>query len=156
MKKQIILKFLLNKNYGSEKKMDDFDKWHKRRNFPGCNRFQYSQHPPHFGLWGSWLWKGNKFFRPDLFRFWRMGFPFVDYEETSDEYLLKIEVPGIEKDRITSKATGDTLVVEIDEKSHYYPLPTNIIREKISASLNLGILTIHLPKKESDQKVDID
>ena len=111
---------------------------------------------PGLGFLGSFLW-GKKGFRGSrLFKSWRRSLLFVDYDQTDEEYQLKIEVPGIEKDKISAKASGGSLNVEIEGESHHYPLPPNVRNEEIYATLKLGVLTVHMPKKEPDRKVDID
>ena len=118
--------------------MRDYTKWHKR-------------------------WDLSRFLRNPRPDFWVSSFlrrlfgRSYDYDEEKEEYLLKIDVPGIEKEKISVKASKDTLTVDIEDKPYFYPMPQNSIPENIYATLKLGILTIHLPKKEQDQfSVNID
>jgi len=93
--------------------------------------------------------------------------PLYDLADRGDRYELQIEVPGIEKDKINIKATGNFVELSAEqtgkteekrkdyvynERSHrsYYrkiPVPEEIIPLKIDARMNNGILLVKLPKK---------
>ena len=123
--------------------------WEKEQRYHGHKRHHFP-----WGLRGDLF--GKNFLRPSrLFKYLRRNL-FVDREETEDEHLIKIEVPGVERDKITAKASEGNLTVEIDGEPYYYTLPPNVKREEIYASLKLGILTVHMPKKEPDRNVSID
>ncbi|MHA1378232.1 MAG: Hsp20/alpha crystallin family protein [Candidatus Helarchaeota archaeon] len=136
--------------------MKDWQHWNKRWNIPKSRHFHWASCIPwpFLSSMSSWKRKNENISR--LFRKWKMNFPFADFTDTEEEYLLKIEVPGIEKDKISAKASEGTLTVEIEEEPYFYPLPPNVDTENIYATLKLGILTIHLPKKDPDKKVDIE
>ncbi|MHA1298811.1 MAG: Hsp20/alpha crystallin family protein [Candidatus Helarchaeota archaeon] len=133
--------------------MRDWHHWHKKWNIPP---FHWAPSLPWRFLCGMSSWKRKNDSFSKLFRSWRMNFPFADFEDNEEEYLVKIEVPGIEKDKISAKASKGTLTIEIEGEPNFYPLPPNVDAERIYATLKLGILTVHLPKKEPDRKVDID
>ena len=136
--------------------MSEFKKWHRRWEDSSKHHHPRGPNPAKFNIFGlGSLFRSNSIIGRIL-RNLRMGFPFYDYEDKEDEYILTIEIPGIEKDKINAKASVDTLTVEIDGEPHFYPLPPNVIHEKIYSTLKLGILTIHLPKKEPDRTVDIE
>ncbi len=138
--------------------MKEWHHWHKKPGMhgPEFRHFPFMRGVP-WGLLCGWTaWKHADKRRSRLFKSWRWGFPFADYEDTEEEYLLKLEVPGIEKENISAKAGDGTLTVEIEGEPYFYPLPPNVDAEKIYATLKLGIFTVHLPKKEPDKKVDID
>ncbi|NVM02158.1 MAG: Hsp20/alpha crystallin family protein [Candidatus Helarchaeota archaeon] len=132
--------------------MSEFRKWFKKWDDSMGSHHPGAHHSPKFNLFGSLF--GFKSPIGRILRRLRMGF--YNYEDKEDEYVLQIEVPGIEKDKISAKASADTLTVEIDGEPHFYPLPPNVVAEKVYATLKLGILTIHLPKKEPDRTVDIE
>lgn len=93
--------------------------------------------------------------------------PLCDMADRGDRYELQVEVPGIEKDRINIKATGNSVEISAEqsekteekrkdyvysERSHrsFYrkiPVPEEIVPSKIDAKMNNGILVVKLPKK---------
>jgi HSP20 family molecular chaperone IbpA len=95
--------------------------------------------------------------------------PLVDMVDKGDRYNLRLEIPGIDKDKIQLNATEDAIEIsgeqseeESDEnKGHNYiynersyksfyrsiPLPEEILPSKITARVNNGILQIEMPKK---------
>lgn len=99
--------------------------------------------------------------------------PLVDMVDKGDRYFLRLELPGIEKDKIHLAATDDSLEIsaeqseeeqgeETDEdKSHKYiynersyrsfyrsiPIPEEILSSKIRAKMQNGILKVEMPKK---------
>ena len=97
--------------------------------------------------------------------------PLVDMIDKGDRYFLRLELPGIEKDKIHLAATDDSIEIsaeqseeETDEdKSHNYiynersyrsfyrsvPIPEEILSSKITAKMQNGILQIEIPKKNS-------
>jgi HSP20 family protein len=93
-----------------------------------------------------------------------MRIPLCDLADKGDRYQIHVEVPGIDKDKIEVKATGNT--VEISGKSEekrggylysersarsFYrriPVPEEIKPSKVSADMNNGVLTVRLPKAE--------
>jgi HSP20 family protein len=97
--------------------------------------------------------------------------PLVDMVDKGDRYFLRLELPGIEKDKVHLIATDDSLEIsaeqseekqETDEdKSHNYiynersyrsfyrsiPIPEEILSSKITAKMQNGILQVEIPKK---------
>ena len=97
--------------------------------------------------------------------------PLVDMVDNGDRYFLRLELPGIEKDKVHLSATDDSLEIsaegseeeqETDEdKSHNYiynersyrsfyrsiPIPEEILSSKITAKMQNGILQVEIPKK---------
>jgi HSP20 family protein len=93
-------------------------------------------------------------------------FYMVDKE---DRYELKVEIPGIEKEKIKVKATKDSLEIsgeqskeeELEDKRKRYvynersynsfyrsiPIPEEIVSSKVRAKMSNGVLHIELPKK---------
>lgn len=99
--------------------------------------------------------------------------PIRDVLENKGNYLVEIELPGVKKEEITLDCDGGVLDITAEKKakdpegyeriikertfgtaSVSYQLPANIDTTAISATLNDGILTVSIPKKET-AKVDI-
>lgn len=106
--------------------------------------------------------------------------PAVDLEETKDAYIVKSDLPGLEKDKIDLTVRENVLTIEgvretasktEDQKKGYYAqersygsfarslsLPGPVDESKISAVYKNGVLTITLPKvpgQSSAQKVAV-
>jgi HSP20 family protein len=93
--------------------------------------------------------------------------PLCDVIDKGDKYLVSLEVPGIQKDKIEVKATDEHITISgIEEKrnekeegsyvlnertyksfSRKIPFPENIIPTKVDATVENGILRIELPKQ---------
>jgi HSP20 family protein len=94
--------------------------------------------------------------------------PLCDIVDKGDRYIVSLEVPGIQKDKIEVKATDEYITVSgIEEKknekeegnyvlkertfrsfSRKIPFPENIIPTKVDATVENGILRIELPKQK--------
>lgn len=94
--------------------------------------------------------------------------PAIDVEETKDEYLVTADLPGINKEDIDIECIGNQLTITAERKyestekerrqghqerfhgtyQRSFALPTSVDAEKISASYNNGVLTVHVPKVE--------
>lgn len=84
----------------------------------------------------------------------------ADIHEDTDHYYICVEVPGIKKQDLAVELKDRMLTVsgqrfwkrgegEVGQPfSRTVALPTSIVWEKITASLEDGILTITLPKSE--------
>jgi HSP20 family protein len=95
--------------------------------------------------------------------------PIFDMVEKEDRYDVKLEVPGIEKEKVKVKATKDSLEISgeqskeeesedkrkrfiYNERSYnsFYrkiPIPEEIVSSKVRAKMSNGVLHIELPKK---------
>jgi HSP20 family protein len=95
--------------------------------------------------------------------------PIFDMVEKEDRYEVKVEVPGIEKEKVKVKATKDSLEISgeqskeegsedkkkrfiYNERSYnsFYrkvPIPEEIVSSKVRAKMSNGVLHIELPKK---------
>src|SRR3982751_3602553 len=95
--------------------------------------------------------------------------PIFDMVDKEDRYELKVEVPGIEKEKIKVKATKDSLEIsgeqskeeESEDKRKRYvynersynsfyrsiPIPEEIVSSNVRANMSNGVLHIELPKK---------
>jgi HSP20 family protein len=95
--------------------------------------------------------------------------PIFDMVDKEDRYELKVEVPGIEKEKVKVKATKDSVEISgeqskeeesedkgkrfvYNERSYnsFYcniPVPEEIVSSKVRAKMSNGVLHIELPKK---------
>jgi len=98
--------------------------------------------------------------------------PSVDVFEQKDEVVVKAELPGLSKEDIDVKVTGDVITIsgekkkeEKVEKKNYYRmersygsftrslrLPAEVQTEKASAKFEEGVLEIRIPKTEEAKK----
>ena len=99
--------------------------------------------------------------------------PAVEVSDDKKSVMVKVQVPGIPKDRIQVNVTDDTLTIKGDmkeeeekEEKNYHrreirygsfsrtiPLPTAVLGDKASAKLKDGVLEVTIPKsKESKVK----
>ncbi|MFI8089524.1 Hsp20/alpha crystallin family protein [Streptomyces sp. NPDC086080] len=92
--------------------------------------------------------------------------PLADVEDTEDAYLMELELPGVDKDRITVEISDGELDIhgEIKERErtgvlrrqtrhvgqfdYRTSLPPNVDTEHITAELADGVLTVRVPKAE--------
>jgi HSP20 family protein len=92
--------------------------------------------------------------------------PTCDVEETDNEIVVKMDVPGINEKEISLTLSGDNLIIQgerksetEDKKKHFHrmerfygtfermiPLPLTVERDKINAEYQKGVLEVHLPK----------
>jgi len=101
--------------------------------------------------------------------------PSLDFIDQEDKYLVKIEVPGIEKENIDIEIDDDTLIIKGEKKNEYEEtkndvyvnerlygifrreirLPVDCDRNSIEANYKNGLLCLDLPKvklKEKEKK----
>lgn len=100
--------------------------------------------------------------------------PAVDIYENGDEILLVADMPGVAKDGISVRLEQDTLTFEgrwvPGEKkgvlsreflpldyARSFALPSGINGDKIVATMDTGVLRVHLPKSAAlkPRKIDI-
>jgi HSP20 family protein len=92
----------------------------------------------------------------------------LDVTENEEEFTVKASVPGINPDDLEITFTDGTLTIKGEtreekdvEEAHYHirerrfgnfsrsiSLPSNLDADKIEASYDSGVLTLHLPKAE--------
>jgi HSP20 family protein len=102
--------------------------------------------------------------------------PLVDISEDEHEYLLKVELAGVEKDQVKVSVENGMLVisgtrseekVEKNRKLHRverlygnfvrtFGLPDDADGQKINAEFKNGILNVHLPKDERAKPKNIE
>ena len=101
--------------------------------------------------------------------------PAVNVKEDEKAYTLEMAAPGLKKEycRVSVNEDGNLCVAienkmehkEEDKKQHYlrrefsysnyeqnYTLPDDVVKDKISAKVEDGILTITMPKTEPKEK----
>ena len=94
--------------------------------------------------------------------------PHVDMCETSEEIIVEVELPGVQREDVRIELEGDFLHITGErrttaehQKRNYYRLerrygrfarqlrlPSTVARERIRAEFDAGILIITLPKRE--------
>lgn len=95
--------------------------------------------------------------------------PLADLEETSDAYLVEIELPGIKRDDIDIEISGRRLCVRGERKekervgilrrrerkmggfTYEVVLPGAVSEDAVEANMSGGVLTIRLPKPDADK-----
>lgn len=97
--------------------------------------------------------------------------PATDIYETKDDYVFKIELPGISKEDVKVEVNGDNMEIkgerkeekEIKREDYHrnervcgsfmrnFQLPKNADGQKMSASMKDGVLELHIPKREESK-----
>ncbi|MFP4169518.1 MAG: Hsp20/alpha crystallin family protein [Methanomassiliicoccales archaeon] len=99
--------------------------------------------------------------------------PAMDLRDEGDKYIIEAELPGIRKEDLEIEVTETGLKLQGEHKEEkeeeeeegylrkergyvsFYremPLPEDVNRDEIEASLNDGILEVKLPKKEKPEE----
>ena len=117
----------------------------------------------------------NNWFENDLFTGRAMTIPAVNIIDNKDEFMVALAVPGMKKDDFNIDIDGNMITissqkeekkVEKEEKftrkeynfssfSRSFTLPDEVLKEKIEARYEDGILKLFLPKKEEAKKTVI-
>lgn len=102
--------------------------------------------------------------------------PAVDVAEHDNEYLVKVELPGVSKDDVKITMQDNVLTIRGEKKQEKetkesnfhrversygsfqrsFTLPTTVKNDRIEASYRDGILTITLPKAEEAKPKQIE
>ena len=110
----------------------------------------------------NWLYKGSFSWSP----------PAIDIIEDDEVYKITAELPGLDEEDIDVAVSGDILTIKGEKSSEKekenrdyhmserlygsfqrsFTLPDGIERDKISADLTKGVLTITLPKAAEAQR----
>lgn len=129
----------------------------------GIDRW-FNQMFSHMGL--PWLMDGGVQERAGTARLLK---PSTDVAASEKEYIIRIEVPGLEPGDLSPEVTNDTLVVRGEKKqereekdSDFYriertygifqrvlSLPEDVDQDRIETKLTNGVLTIRLPRKQT-------
>ena len=98
--------------------------------------------------------------------------PAIDMSEDEKAYKISAELPGLDAKDVDVSVSGNTLLIkgeklqekEEKDKNYYFSeraygsfqrtfeLPASVDRDKISADVSKGVLTITLPKTPDAQK----
>jgi HSP20 family protein len=124
----------------------------------------------------------NRFFEDEFFKdFYRPSetmsnwYPTTDIFETKDDFVFKLEVPGLSKDDIKIEFEKNTLSIKGERKTEKdvkdenyhrierfsgtfnrsFTLPGETDGSKINASLKDGILELRIPKAEEKKAKSI-
>jgi HSP20 family protein len=104
-----------------------------------------------------------------------LWYPSVDMFDKDDKIVIKAELPGLEKKDINVELKDGTLTLrgerkydnEVKEENFYrremsygkfirsFTLPAEVDAEKISAEFKNGLLTVEVPKSESQKPKQI-
>ncbi|MCX8090092.1 MAG: Hsp20/alpha crystallin family protein [Verrucomicrobiae bacterium] len=102
--------------------------------------------------------------------------PLVDIAEDDKEYLLKVELPEVNKDDVKVTVEGDTLTISGERKAEkeekgrkfhrverYYgrfersfSIPDDADADNVKAEFKDGVLRVHLPKSEKARPKQIE
>ncbi|HSL99279.1 MAG TPA: Hsp20/alpha crystallin family protein [Candidatus Limnocylindria bacterium] len=105
-----------------------------------------------------------------------MWTPAVDIYENNDFVVVKAELPGVEKDRISVEVKEGILTLrgergfdkELKEESYHriersygsfqrsFSLPVSVDQEKVTARFQDGVLEVKLPKKDQEKPKQIE
>ena len=122
------------------------------------------------------LW--NRFLRetPSTGTFTEEWLPSVDISETTKDFIIKAELPGLDAKDVMVSLSGDLLTIkgekkreeeEKDEHHHFverysgtfqrsFQLPTAVKRDKVDAIFNKGVLKVTVPKADEAEKKEIE
>ncbi|MEO0091048.1 MAG: Hsp20/alpha crystallin family protein [candidate division WOR-3 bacterium] len=102
--------------------------------------------------------------------------PLVDMYEKGNDIIVEAEIPGMEKENLSVTVSENAVTIkgeikkekEVKEKDYYLcersygsfsrtiDLPTEVDAEKAKATYKNGILTITLPKKQPEKKLETE
>lgn len=126
---------------------------------------------------GSLLEDWENFRLPSLFAPEAEGvYPACDLSETKDAYIMRFDVPGVDKDDIHIELDGNRLTVsgerteeheEKDEKQYVsemsygefarsFTLPEQVDVDQVNADFKNGVLKVTIPKSEKRKKKEIE
>lgn len=122
----------------------------------------------------------NRFFRGDEVEGSELSttnwVPAVDLAEKDDEYVAKVELPGVNKNDVKITLQDNILTIRGEKKDEKetknssfhriersygafqrsFALPTSVKNENVDAQYKDGILTISLPKAEEAKRKQIE
>jgi len=111
-------------------------------------------------------WSMGRAAERDRFALWR---PVADLYETLEQYIIELELPGVDQEKISLETKGGQLLVHGEKRiekdatgsayqlversygpfSRKFKLPGNVDPAGIRAVFKNGVLTISIPKKET-------
>jgi HSP20 family protein len=121
----------------------------------------------------------GEFFRPSGLKLLGSDFewqPTADISETKKEYLIKLDLPEVDKEDVDVSVTDGVLTIKgerrlekesDDEQQHRiesfygtfsrsFTLPDNIELDAIKATNRRGVLKIHLPKSKESKPESVE
>jgi len=138
----------------------------RNHNYPSVNRFYNSLFEDFFGS-----------LDPDTYDNVDWS-PRMDVEETENEFLLNVEVPGLKKKDIDISVKENVITISGEKKgrevkndstcylneirygkfSRSFRLPGNVDVDQIKGTWNEGVLTVEIPKTElaKPRKIEIN
>ena len=93
-------------------------------------------------------------------------YPVLDLTENAEEFVVRLEVPGVHKENLDINLTGDLLTIqgrrelmaevtgetylrrerEVGKFVRKIRLPNQVVEKEVKATYQDGVLVIHLPK----------
>jgi HSP20 family protein len=113
-----------------------------------------------------WLASFGRVGTADTTRTWA---PLADLSETDEAYLVEVDVPGVRRDDVTIEWSESHLTIqgEVKEKeregllrhrtrrvgrfAYRVALPQHVDADRIEANLDEGVLTVRVPKSETNK-----
>lgn len=106
----------------------------------------------------------------------RQWFPVTDVSETPEHLILRLEVPGLNRDQIKISVENNVLTVRgekeqetTSENENFYrtersygtfersfSLPAHVDTDKVQATIDNGVLTVRLPRREEARPRQIE
>lgn len=86
--------------------------------------------------------------------------PMTDVYESDDEYRIVLDVPGVheknvdvslDRDQLTLLAVRDPDTVDAVRYVRTFSIPDGVDRDRVDAVLAQGVLTLKLPKRETQK-----
>ena len=95
--------------------------------------------------------------------------PLADVEETDDAYLVEVELPGVKREDVSVEVAGRRVSVSGERKErqrvgilrkqtrsvgrfeYQVTLPGGVEEDDVRASMDEGVLTVHVPKAASER-----
>jgi HSP20 family protein len=105
-----------------------------------------------------------------------LPYPPVLVEERASEFLVHVELPGVQKEDIHLSVTEDSLIVSGEKRmqetgpdttfhqieisygrfERSIPLPSEVLPERTKATFRDGVLTVRIPKSEKGRSGSVD
>lgn len=105
----------------------------------------------------------------------RFLMPAIDIEETTDKYVIRADLPGVNKEDINIEFSGNQLTISAERKQEHadggrqdrreifygmyqrsFTLPAGVDGDKIEASYDNGVLVVNVPKEEQSKAKRIE
>ena len=117
----------------------------------------------------------NNWFENDFFYGRSMNVPAVNITDNKDDFVVSLAVPGMKKDDFNIDVEGNMITISCNKEekkeekdsrytrkeynyssfSRSFTLPDDVMKEKIEARYEDGVLKLMLPKKEEAKKMAI-